>query len=110
MTQCISRCTGQVGEKGVAVGIDHIDELVQMSIDNVNKSPDTAKLLKSGQLQLVVGDGRLGYEQFAPYDAIHVGAAAPEIPKAVSRVTVDCVIVNIKRKVLSEPCGPIGQR
>jgi len=78
-------CKWQVGEKGVAVGIDHIDELVQLSIDNVKKSQDTLKLLNSGRLQLVVGDGRLGYEKFAPYDAIHVGAAAPEIPKAVSR-------------------------
>jgi len=77
-------CTGQVGEKGVAVGVDHIDELVQMSIDNVKKSQDTAQLLASGRLQLVVGDGRLGYDKFAPYDAIHVGAAAPEIPKPVS--------------------------
>jgi len=79
-------CVCQVGENGVAVGIDHIDELVQLSVDNVNKSPDTAQLLKSGRLQLVVGDGRMGYEKFAPYDAIHVGAAAPEIPKAVRRV------------------------
>ena len=79
------RYAEQVGENGVAVGIDHIDELVQLSVDNVNKSAETAKLLKSGQLQLVVGDGRLGYEKFAPYDAIHVGAAAPEIPKPVSR-------------------------
>jgi len=78
-------CNWQVGEKGVAVGIDHIDELVQLSIDNVKKSQDTLKLLNSGRLQLVVGDGRQGYEKFAPYDAIHVGAAAPEIPKAVSR-------------------------
>lgn len=28
-------------------------------------------------------DGRLGWPEFAPYDAIHVGAAAPEIPKAL---------------------------
>lgn len=82
---CIFCCIEQVGEKGVAVGIDHIDELVQLSVDNVNKSPDTAKLLNSGRLQLVVGDGRLGYEPSAPYDAIHVGAAAPEIPKHVSK-------------------------
>ena len=74
----------QVGERGVAVGVDHIDELVQMSIDNVKKSQDTAQLLASGRLQLVVGDGRLGYDKYAPYDAIHVGAAAPEIPKPVS--------------------------
>ncbi|KAL9670256.1 hypothetical protein QQ045_007807 [Rhodiola kirilowii] len=26
-------------------------------------------------------DGRLGYPQCAPYDAIHVGAAAPQIPQ-----------------------------
>lgn len=25
-------------------------------------------------------DGRMGYPDKAPYDAIHVGAAAPEIP------------------------------
>lgn len=29
---------------------------------------------------LVQGDGRLGYKAKAPYDAIHVGAAAPETP------------------------------
>jgi len=65
-----------------------------LSIDNVNKSPDAAKLLKSGQLQLVVGDGRQGWEQFAPYDAIHVGAAAPEIPKAVSEVVLGSEMQN----------------
>ena len=32
----------------------------------------------------VVGDGRLGYPDSAPYDAIHVGAAAPTLPQAVS--------------------------
>lgn len=31
-----------------------------------------------------VGDGREGYPDMAPYDAIHVGAAAPHIPQAVS--------------------------
>ena len=32
----------------------------------------------------IVGDGRLGYPDSAPYDAIHVGAAAPTVPQAVS--------------------------
>ena len=32
----------------------------------------------------VVGDGRLGYPDLAPYDAIHVGAAPPTLPPAVS--------------------------
>lgn len=31
-----------------------------------------------------VGDGRLGCPEEAPYDAIHVGAAAPTVPGAVS--------------------------
>lgn len=31
----------------------------------------------------LVGDGRLGFPDGAPYDAIHVGAAAPTLPKAV---------------------------
>ena len=31
-----------------------------------------------------VGDGRMGHEQEAPFDAIHVGAAAPTVPQAVS--------------------------
>ena len=28
-----------------------------------------------------VGDGRLGFPSLAPYNAIHVGAAAPELPQ-----------------------------
>lgn len=35
---------------------------------------------------LSVGDGRMGYPEEAPYDAIHVGAAAPVVPQAVSWV------------------------
>ncbi|XP_024220930.1 protein-L-isoaspartate(D-aspartate) O-methyltransferase isoform X2 [Bombus impatiens] len=31
----------------------------------------------------IVGDGRLGYPEKAPYDAIHVGAAAKEMPQAL---------------------------
>lgn len=30
-----------------------------------------------------MADGRLGWPEEAPYDAIHVGAAAPEIPPAL---------------------------
>ena len=32
------------------------------------------------------GDGRLGYPPEAPYDAIHVGAAAAVVPDAVSLI------------------------
>lgn len=66
------------------MGIDHIDELVNESIANVRKANLTAKLLEKGQLKFVVGDGRQGFEAEGPYDAIHVGAAAPTLPEAVS--------------------------
>lgn len=32
---------------------------------------------------IVVGDGRHGYKENAPYDAIHVGAAADDVPHEV---------------------------
>ncbi|XP_019204483.1 l-isoaspartyl protein carboxyl methyltransferase, like isoform X3 [Oreochromis niloticus] len=69
------------GPTGRVVGIEHIDELVQMSIKNVQA--DDPELLSSGRIKLVVGDGRLGYPDGAPYDAIHVGAAAATVPKAL---------------------------
>ena len=31
-----------------------------------------------------MGDGRKGYAAGGPYNAIHVGAAAPELPQEVS--------------------------
>ena len=39
--------------------------------------------LASGDVQLVAGDGRLGHAAAAPYDIIHVGAAAPVVPPAL---------------------------
>jgi hypothetical protein len=39
-------------------------------------------LLDAGQLTLMEGDGRLGCPEHAPYDAIHVGAAAPSVQPA----------------------------
>lgn len=76
LTACMAL---MVGESGLAVGIDHIDNLVNMSIENVRR--DQPGLLESGRLKLLVGDGRLGHPEDAPYDAIHVGAAAPELPQ-----------------------------
>lgn len=36
-------------------------------------------MLDSGLITIVTGDGRLGYPSNAPYDAIHVGAAAVDV-------------------------------
>lgn len=65
----------------IAVGIDHITELVEMSKTNIQTSnPD---LLEGERVRLLVGDGRQGYAELGPYDAIHVGAAAPTLPQAL---------------------------
>ncbi|KAF5476671.1 hypothetical protein F2P56_003385 [Juglans regia] len=71
-----------VGPQGRVVGVEHIPELVSSSISNIQKSA-AAPLLKEGSLSVHAGDGRLGWPEHAPYDAIHVGAAAPEIPQAL---------------------------
>ncbi|XP_052105942.1 protein-L-isoaspartate(D-aspartate) O-methyltransferase-like isoform X1 [Mytilus californianus] len=72
-----------LGENGKAVGIDHIPELVDESIKNMKKNTITKQLMESGRMVLVAGDGRKGYPPEAPYDAIHVGAAAPHLPEAL---------------------------
>ncbi|XP_060079528.1 protein-L-isoaspartate(D-aspartate) O-methyltransferase-like isoform X1 [Ylistrum balloti] len=80
LTACMAL---MVGKSGMAVGIDHMEQLVSMSVDNVNKDPAIGQLLETGQMKLVTGDGRQGYTQDGPFDAIHVGAAAPKLPQAL---------------------------
>jgi len=64
---------------GKVVGIEHIQELVDLSIANLRKDPIHSRWLDDGTITIVKGDGRLGNEGTAPYDAIHVGAAAKSI-------------------------------
>ncbi|XP_068109488.1 protein-L-isoaspartate(D-aspartate) O-methyltransferase-like isoform X2 [Hyperolius riggenbachi] len=78
LTACFAR---MVGPTGKVIGIDHIDQLVQDSMRNVQKDDPT--LLSSGRIRFVVGDGRNGYPEGGPYDAIHVGAAAATVPQAL---------------------------
>ncbi|XP_028553354.1 protein-L-isoaspartate O-methyltransferase-like [Dendrobium catenatum] len=80
---CLTACFAMmVGPDGHAAGVEHIPELVAVSIENINRSA-AAPLLDGGSLSLHVSDGRLGWPELAPYDAIHVGAAASEIPTAL---------------------------
>ncbi|KAI8391359.1 protein-L-isoaspartate O-methyltransferase [Radiomyces spectabilis] len=76
LTACMAK---MVGKEGRVVGIDHIDGLVEASIRNVSKNDK--ELLDNGNIKLVVGDGREGYVEDAPYDCIHVGAAAAGRPE-----------------------------
>lgn len=63
----------------MVTGIDHIPQVTSLSIANLRKNPVTSEMLDSGLISIVTGDGRLGHPQNAPYDAIHVGAAAMDV-------------------------------
>lgn len=78
LTACMSM---MVGETGKVIGIEHIPELVTLATKNIQN--DNPALLSSERIKLVVGDGREGYPSEAPFNAIHVGAAAPKLPQAL---------------------------
>lgn len=48
----------------------------------LDKAREVLQQTGAGNVSFMLGDGTLGWRQFAPFDAILVGAAAPEIPVA----------------------------
>ena len=78
LTACMARL---VQPTGTVIGIEHISGLVDLSLKNIAKNGHS--LLDSETLKIVLGDGRFGFEQGGPYDAIHVGAASPSRPTAL---------------------------
>jgi protein-L-isoaspartate(D-aspartate) O-methyltransferase len=67
-----------VGPSGTVIGVDHIQPLVDLAEANMGKSEDGRQMLKSGNVSFIKADGRKGWRDGGPYDAIHVGAAAAE--------------------------------
>ena len=63
---------------GTVIGVDHIQGLVDLANENMSKRVEGREMLKSGQVRFIKADGRLGWKEGGPYDAIHVGAAADE--------------------------------
>jgi len=96
LTACMAQ---MVGPSGVSVGIEHIPELVNMSITNVRKN--FSDWIDSRRVLLVAGDGREGYAEKSPYKAIHVGAAANTIPQAL----IDQLAIGGRMAI---PVGPQG--
>lgn len=90
----------QLGPEGVAVGVEHIPELVELSQKNVRKH--NADLLDGGRLRFVCGDGRQGFPEAAPFDVIHVGAGATEVPKIVRSLQL---LSNQSRVAVGRPVG-----
>ena len=82
------------------MGIEHIPELVEWSIQNLRKNK-LGPAIDEGQIKIFVGDGRMGMltkwsekecnspvvvigsPEDGPFDAVHVGAAAPTMPAAL---------------------------
>lgn len=80
LTACFARYIHQKeGATGFVVGIEHHPQLVELGRTNIKA--DDESLIDTGKVILVEGDGRQGYKQHAPYDCIHVGAAAPSTPQ-----------------------------
>ncbi|PWW80588.1 protein-L-isoaspartate O-methyltransferase [Tuber magnatum] len=68
---------------GTIVGIEHVRQLCDLSTENLKKDPVHSRMLQNGTIKIIRGDGRLGYPEGGPYDAIHVGAAASIMPQAL---------------------------
>ncbi|EGP83663.1 uncharacterized protein MYCGRDRAFT_76721 [Zymoseptoria tritici IPO323] len=65
---------------GKVVGVEHITALRDMGESNMKKSQEGKALLEGKIVEFVKADGRLGWRSGAPWDAIHVGAAANGLP------------------------------
>ncbi|MEO5904177.1 MAG: protein-L-isoaspartate(D-aspartate) O-methyltransferase [Gemmatimonadaceae bacterium] len=48
----------------------------------LDKAREVLREMGTNNISLMLGDGTLGWRQFAPFDAILVGAAAPDVPEA----------------------------
>ena len=65
-------------DKGSVIGVEHIKELYDFGLYNINKHHKD--LINNEKIKLILGDGRLGYKDKAPYKCIHVGAASTQVP------------------------------
>ena len=91
---------------GVVVGIEVVPELVEMSVENLRKdglnpnAPDGEGGDPASPRMIVrCGNGWEGAAELGPYDAIHVGAAPPEIPD----------VLKVQLKVGGRMIIPLGE-
>lgn len=97
----LTLCLAKMINSGQVFGLDHIEELINQAVENINNSdPD---LLNSENLtiKMVHGDGRLGLAEYAPFDIVHVGASTAEIPKKLLEQLAP-------QGVLIAPIGPVS--
>jgi len=90
---------GHALNAGNVYGIDVIPQLVELSKNNIRR--EDGDLIDNGVVQVMLRDGWKGYPEGAPYNAIHVGAAAEAFPKdLMSQMAVGGVMMI--------PIGPDG--
>ncbi|HKZ45648.1 MAG TPA: protein-L-isoaspartate(D-aspartate) O-methyltransferase [archaeon] len=65
-----------VGKKGKTITVEIVPEVCDFAKSNLKKAGYK-------NVKVVCSDGSIGYEKEAPYDAIIVTAACPEIPKSL---------------------------
>jgi protein-L-isoaspartate(D-aspartate) O-methyltransferase len=49
-----------VGQDGKVIGIEHLPELTELSIKNLEKDPESRKMMEEGRMRIINGDGRKG--------------------------------------------------
>uniref|UniRef100_A0A8D8THX0 protein-L-isoaspartate(D-aspartate) O-methyltransferase n=4 Tax=Cacopsylla melanoneura TaxID=428564 RepID=A0A8D8THX0_9HEMI len=76
LTACLAYLAGPQGK---VFGVEHVMELAEGSIKNIDKG--NSELLDQGRVQFVVWNGKHGYEREAPYDIIHVSPSYYTIPQ-----------------------------
>jgi len=96
-----SSSSSSINTTGRVYGVEHIPELVTWSIANLKKNNQTKEWLSTGLITVKEADGRYGLPDSGPYDCIHVGAAAPQIPKELIEQ-----LANNGKLIL--PVGPNG--
>lgn len=69
----------RVNPQARVYGIDIVPELVTLSRINIGRGD--SELLESNRITLSCKDGWQGWVEYAPFDCIHVGAAAAEVPQ-----------------------------
>ncbi len=98
-----------VGQKVLEVGAGSgynaalVYELVRKRVFTVERIPELVDFARSnleatgysGKVEVVLGDGTLGYEEEKPYDRILVTAGAPDIPQPLVDQLADGGIVGI---------------
>jgi len=65
------------------VGLEYLHDIYKFGKRNIQHSERTRDLLENGVIEMVEGDGWKGHASLGPYHAIHVGAAAETVPKAL---------------------------